>query len=86
MQTFGKNFDEHGDLAIDTVIDELHKAELKFPGWPEDKIHAVAIMIEEAGESMQAAIDCVYSDGDIEKLRVELAQTGAMVIRALMHL
>ena len=86
MQTFGKSFDEHGDLAIDAVIDELRKAEAKHPGWPEDKIHAVAIMIEEAGESMQAAIDCVYSEGDIEKLRVELAQTGAMAIRALMHL
>lgn len=72
--------------AIDLIFDELAAAEKKHPGWPEDKIHAVAIMIEEAGESMQAAIDCNYANGDLEHLKKELAQTGAMCIRALMHL
>ncbi|MFH0995775.1 MAG: hypothetical protein V1844_09805 [Pseudomonadota bacterium] len=68
------------------IFDELIKAEAKHPIWPDDKIHAVAILIKEAGESMQAAIDCHYSKGDIELLRKELAQTGAMAIRALIHL
>lgn len=75
-----------GETAIDMIIAELVAAEKKHPGWPEDKIHAVAVMIEEAGESMQAAIDCTYSHGDIEHLKKELAQTGAMCIRALIHL
>lgn len=74
------------ETAIDSIFDELAAAEKKHPEWPEDKIHAVAIMIEEAGESMQAAIDYTYTNGDIEHLKKELAQTGAMCIRALMHL
>lgn len=72
--------------AIEYIFDELRKAEAKHPGWPEDKIHAVAILIEEAGEAMQAAIDCTYANGNVELLKKELAQTGAMAIRALMHL
>ena len=77
---------EAAEKAIDSIFDELRAAEEKHPGWPEDKIHAVAIMVEEAGESMRAAIDYTYSAGDIEHLRKELAQTGAMCLRALMHL
>lgn len=86
QQTHGKSFQEHGEKAIALVFDELRKAEAKHPGWPEDKIHAVGILVEEAGEAMQAAIDCTYSGADVEKLRIELAQTGAMAIRALLHL
>ena len=74
------------EAAIDLIFNELEAAEKKHPHWPEDKIHAVAIMSEEAGESMQAAIDCTYANGDLERLKKELAQTGAMCIRALMHL
>ena len=74
------------DAAIGLIFDELAAAEKKHPGWPEDKIHAVAIMIEEAGESMQAAIDCTYDDGKVEHLKKELAQTGAMCLQSLMHL
>lgn len=75
-----------GERAVEMVFEELRKAEAKHPGWPEDKIHAVAILIEEAGEAMQAAIDCVYAGGSVEHLRLELAQTGAMALRALIHL
>lgn len=77
---------QKAEAAIEMIIRELALAEEKHPGWPEDKIHAVGIMIEEAGESMQAAIDCVYSIGDVNHLKKELAQTGAMCLRALMNL
>lgn len=72
--------------ATDLIFSELRKAEEKHPGWPDDVIHAVAIMVEEAGEAMQAALDVHYRGRDIEDLRIELAQTGAMAIRALIHL
>lgn len=72
--------------ALKSIIHELSEAEIKHPGWPDDPIHAVAIMIEEAGESMQAAIDLYYGKGTVDHLCEELAQTGAMAIRALMHL
>ncbi len=72
--------------AIDLIFQELRKAEEKHPGWPDDVVHAVAIMVEEAGEAMQAALDVHYRGRGIEDLRIELAQTGAMAIRALIHL
>lgn len=72
--------------ALTMIISELSAAEKKHPGWPDDPVHAVAIMVEEAGESMQAAIDLYYKGGTNDHLCVELAQTGAMALRALMHL
>ena len=74
------------EQAIDLIFSELRKAEKKHPVWPDDKVHAVAIMIEEAGESMQAALDCHYANAGTENLIIELAQTGAMAIRNLIHL
>ena len=74
------------EAVIELIFLELELAERKHPGWPDDKIHAVAIMAEESGEAVQAAIDVVYNGGSIEHLKRELAQTGAMCIRALKHL
>ncbi len=85
-QTYGKTLALHGEKAIELIFAELRKAEQKHPGWPMDQIHAVGILVEEAGEAMQAAIDHTYAGGDVEKLRTELAQIGAMAIRALLHL
>ncbi len=75
-----------GETAIAMIFDELRKAEAKHPGWPADPIHATAILCEEAGEATQAAIDVVYAGGNVEDLKTELAQSGAMAIRALIHL
>ncbi len=85
-QIQGRTLAQHGEQAIERIFDELRKAEAKHPSWPTDPIHAVGILVEEAGEAMQAAIDVTYSSGDVEHLRKELAQTGAMAIRALIHL
>lgn len=74
------------EFVFNRVFDELKKAEQKHPSWPDDPIHAVGIMVEEAGESMRAAIDVFYNGGDVEHLKKELAQTGAMAIRALINL
>ena len=75
------------DAVIELIISELRKAEEKHPFWPEDFIHAVGIITEEVGEAMQEAIDWTYTDKrNINNLKKELAQTGAMAIRALMHL
>lgn len=74
------------DKAIESILMELAKAEVKHPAWPQDKVHQAAILAEEAGEAVQAAINCHYHGGDIEKIRTELAYTGAMVVRCLMHI
>lgn len=72
--------------AIGLILEELHRAEEKHPRWPDDVIHAVGILVEEAGEAMQAALDLTYANGDLDHLRKELAQTGAMAVRALINL
>ncbi len=76
----------NSDNVIDLIMTELKAAQKKHPGWPDDVIHQAAIMGEEAGESIQAAIDVYYAQGSLEKLKKEVAQTGAMAIRILMNL
>lgn len=72
--------------------------------WPRDIIHAVAVLNEEAAESMdafldlsdsmtrlvaksgmstRAALNYLYHDGSMDKLKEELIQAGAMVVRCL---
>lgn len=81
-----------GDIAIEMIFLELQLAEEKHPGWPNDKIHAVAILCEETGEAMQQAIDYEYKFTEqsgkeiMFALKTELAQSGAMAIRALINL
>jgi hypothetical protein len=66
---------------------ELARAEHKHPIWPADPIHQVAIMVEEAGEAMRAALRLVYKEGGtVEELRAEIIQTGAMCLRCLKNL
>ena len=74
--------------AIHLIIGEYNSAVAYHPDstWPQDVIHMVAIMAEEAGEAVQAANDVVYSDASLEPLRQELAQTAAMCIRCLVNL
>lgn len=83
--------DEYEELqresyAISQIYTELKKAKAKWPNWVYDPIHATGILNEEAGEAQQAAYDFCYSNGDIEKLRIEACQTGAMAIRLLKNL
>jgi NTP pyrophosphatase (non-canonical NTP hydrolase) len=75
-----------GERAIELIFAELRKAEEKYPGWPDDPVHAVAVLVEEAGEAMKEALDVYYKKKESRDLVKELAQTGAMAIRALIHL
>lgn len=74
------------DSIIDLIHEEYCRACKKHQFWPEDIIHQVAIMQEEAGEATRASLNYVYEDGSLEELRKELVQTGAMVIRCLINL
>lgn len=74
-------------IAIHKIIEELKKAEEKFPGFPHDIVHCACIVAEEAGEMVKAALDYYYGRSDNqEKLRKEIAQTGAMAIRFLLRM
>jgi len=62
---------------------EYSKAVKKHPKFPDkDIVHIVGVMAEEAGEALQAAMNTYYHGGDIEKVKTELLQTGAMVYRS----
>ena len=68
------------------ILQEVERAEGKHPQWPDDIIHAVAIVAEESGEAVRAALNHVYHGGAIDDVRTELVQTAATCIRALDNL
>jgi len=68
---------------IKEVREEMARAEAKFPGWPVDPVHGAAIVAEEAGEAVKAALDFYYGRSDERQLRGELVQTAAMALRFL---
>lgn len=65
------------------IIDEVKRAESKFPEWPTDMIHAAAIVVEEAGELSQAALKWTYEGGDAEAAGKEATQVAVTAIRFL---
>jgi hypothetical protein len=67
--------------AETAIRNELSRAKALHPEWPEDVIHQVAIMQDESGEAIRAAVQYVYEGGSIEAVKDELKQTGAMVLR-----
>lgn len=71
---------------IGEVLDELLRAETKYPDWPTDLIHQVAIMQEESGEAIRAALNHVYHGEPLADVRAELVQTAAMCLRCLKNM
>lgn len=84
MNTTEKNQKEAE--ALSAIFREFKKAELKHPSWPSDILHQIAIVNEEAGEATRASLQYVYEGGNIEEVKKELRQTGAMCIRMLVGL
>ena len=72
--------------AMNLLVEELGKAEAKFPGFPEDAIHAASIVGEEAGELLKAALQYTYQNGSKTRMVEEAIQAGAMAIRFLMNI
>jgi NTP pyrophosphatase (non-canonical NTP hydrolase) len=71
------------EQAIKAIVAELDRAQIKFPNYPADPIHAAAIIVEEAGELQQAALQATYENGSIIKMEREAVQVGAMALRFL---
>lgn len=74
------------DEVFRLIADEVHKAEEKFPWWPDDLIHGAAIVAEESGELIQATLQNKYEKGGFSKMKIEAIQTGAMAVRFLIDL
>jgi uncharacterized membrane protein YidH (DUF202 family) len=67
------------------VADELALAVAKFPTWPTDVLHALAVLGEEFGELTQAALQSVYEPNKANPgaVRAEAIQVAAMALRFL---
>lgn len=71
---------------IDFIMLEVNHAEIKHPHWPDNPIEAAAIVCEESGELIRAALQLKYEGGDKESVRKEAIQTAATCIRLLKNL
>lgn len=72
--------------ALDCIVDEVLKAEAKWPNWPGDLRDGVLIMAEEAGEAIKALNDMGQRKATMADLIHEVTQTGAMAVRLLSYL
>lgn len=74
--------------AMSQVADEVARATVKFPTWPTDPLHAVAVLGEEFGELTKAVLQSVYEPhkSSPDDVRTEAIQTAAMALRFLASL
>lgn len=74
--------------AIAAVEAELRRATEKFPTWPTDPLHALAVLGEEFGELTKDMLQLVYEPHKTSRddVRKEAVQTAAMALRLVMSL
>ena len=74
---------------LDEVKAELDRAVVKFPTWPTDPFHALAVLGEEYGELTKAVLQHTYEphkNVTRHDIRAEAIQTAAMALRWAMSL
>ena len=79
-----------GDKVMAEIQAEIDSAMRKFPTWPTDPLHALAVLGEEYGELNKAVLQLTYephkAGSSINEVRKEAIQTAAMAIRFVMSL
>lgn len=75
-------------VGIAEVQAELERATTKFPTWPTDPLHALAVLGEEFGELTKAMLQFTYEPHKTnrQEIRAEAIQTAAMALRLAMSL
>ncbi len=73
---------------ITEILEEVERATEKFPTWPTDPLHALAVLGEEYGELTKEMLQLVYEPHKTSKAKVreEAIQTAAMALRLAMSL
>lgn len=73
---------------LNQVIAEIDRAMQKFPTWPTDPFHALAVLGEEFGELTKGVVQITYEPHKttLEDVRMEALQTAAMALRFLISL
>ena len=51
--------------------------------WPDKMSHQIAVIIEESGEAVRAALNHVYANDSIEEVKKEVTQVAATAYRLL---
>lgn len=76
------------DDVMRAILDEHERAIAKFPTWPTDPLHALAVLGEEYGELNKAMLQLTYEPGKATTadVREEAIQTAAMALRLAMSL
>jgi NTP pyrophosphatase (non-canonical NTP hydrolase) len=76
------------EVLIDEIVAELDRAIAKFPEWPTDPLHAVAVIGEEFGELTKAVLQHTYEPHKSTgaDVRTEAIQTAAMAVRFVANL
>jgi hypothetical protein len=71
------------DSIISEVLAELERAMRKFPTWPTDPLHALAVLGEEFGELTKDVLQLTYEPHKTSaaNVRTEAIQTAAMALR-----
>lgn len=72
------------EKAIELILEEMARAEEIHPVWPLDVVHGAAILAEEVGSVLKAALDVYYDRGTSKNLYKEIIHVGAMAIRFLL--
>ena len=72
--------------AVADVWTEIDRARAKWPQWPDDIVHAAALVAEESGELTKAVNEYTYEGGTLDAIRTEAIHTAATAIRLLANL
>jgi len=74
--------------VLDEIITEVECATEKFPTWPTDPLHALAVLGEKYGELTKAMLQLIYEPHKTthDEVRMEASQTAAMSLRLAMSL
>ena len=72
------------ESALAAINDELLRARSNYPIWSDDVVHSAAIVCEESGELLKAALEYYYEGGSYQECIKEAVHTAAMAIRFLM--
>jgi NTP pyrophosphatase (non-canonical NTP hydrolase) len=73
---------------MNDIVAELARAMDKFPTWPTDPLHALAVLGEEFGELSKAMLQLTYEPHKTSQadVREEALQTAAMAVRLAISL
>ena len=81
---------EEAKWLLHEVLDELDDASRKFPTWPVDPLHALAVLGEEYGKLNKSVLQMTYEPEKYKssqyEIRREAIQVAAMAVRFLLSI